>query len=129
MATFWTILANFIHFRKNPISLLRSKVHNLSICCFDSVQKFLVSVQLGGNCTDRFEPMMVYDKERRVNGFLANEGNEALYIQLTSKIRSEGWNGLKGYFNAYINLDGPKKVGRNIPIQINPIRILPVQSW
>lgn len=86
-------------------------------------------MQLGGNCTDRFEPMMVYDKERRVNGFLANEGNEALYIQLTSKIRSEGWNGLKGYFNAYINLDGPKKVGRNIPIQINPIRILPVQSW
>ena len=73
--------------------------------------------------------MTVYDKERRINGFLANEGNEALYIQLTSKIRSEGWNGLKGYFNAYINLDGPKKVGRNIPIQINPIRILPVQSW
>jgi len=64
--------------------------------------------------------LLVYDKKRSFQTYVGADQEPAFTI-LGKKVRDEGLNGLKGYFNARLANDGL--------VYINPTKLLPRQTW
>lgn len=68
-----------------------------------------------GNCS-----LLVYDKKRRFETFVGPDQQPA-FATLRAKVRDEGLNGCKGYFNARLAEDGL--------VYVNSASLLPTQPW
>lgn len=47
--------------------------------------------------------MMVYDAERKIQGFIQPAEQMREYSELSNIIQTSGFQGMKGYFNAYLD--------------------------
>ena len=74
------------------------------------------------------DPLVVYNKDKTCAGFIIKALNKDLYDELIDTVRSKGWKQVCAYFYAFIEKTA---VGNNndTVIQINPSRVLPVESW
>ena len=68
--------------------------------------------------------LCIYNKDKSFNIMMPYKGNSELYSQLSEKIRSEGYHGIKGYFHALLE-PGDKKANQ---FRINPENIF-VEPW
>ena len=87
---------------------------------------FVVKVQIPlkgfeGITVNETGTISIYNKDRSYTAYLEKEENEIVHKALMKEVQTNGVNGLKGYFYAY--LDSSNK------LSINPSRILPPETW
>ena len=82
-------------------------------------------------------PMMVYNKDKSFIGEISKNANAKNFDAIFNQIKKNGYMGAKGYFYA---INKPKSVdvggkkagnvkGKHVEVQINTIRMLPVENW
>jgi len=82
-------------------------------------------------------PMMVYNKDKSFIGEISKNTNAKNFDAIFNQIKKNGYMGAKGYFYA---INKPKSVdvggkkagnvkGKHVEVQINTIRMLPVENW
>ena len=69
-------------------------------------------------------PLCIYNKDRSFDIMMYYKGNAELHRQLSDKIRSEGYHGIKGYFHAILE-PGDLKANQ---FRINPENIF-IEPW
>ena len=94
----------------------------------------------GKQTIDVIAPIFVMNEDRTILGELKLRDNPFTHPQLIKIIKTKGWNGLFGFFNAICDPDennngtdgkGSSKQGqgKNTSILINVKQILPIRAW
>ena len=84
----------------------------------------MVKIQV--NQLDLSSGLLVYNKEKSLYIILNREGNESVHNELCERICSEGFQGIKGYFHAILEV---QEEGKKELLKINTVRIGPVEPW
>lgn len=95
----------------------------------------MVKVQVGMGDTGN-DPLLIYNKDKSLAGRLLRTMQEEAFDMLVDSIKKKGYKGLKGYFYAIyigeISKDGEMcKDGKPEAklLKINPVEILPLETW
>jgi len=80
--------------------------------------------------------LFVYNRDRSLCGYVHREGSEQVYDMLLRSIKEEGFMRRKGFYYAiYSGKEGHSKKEKNhnstpkVEIKINPVKILPLETW
>ena len=103
-------------------------------------EHFVVKIQ-GSLATDeevKFQkldeegPLLVRNKAGSLVGNLEQSENPSIHAELVAVLKEKGWKGIVGFFHAFY-LPGPAPRGTMmeniVELNINPTKILPVDSW
>ena len=92
--------------------------------------QFVVKVQvmecLGNHPTFGNQVLMVYNRDRSLQGYLSRVLDQELYDKLEEEVKKNGFKGAKGFFPAICTAE-TESGGFNL--EINPDNILPLEIW
>ena len=92
--------------------------------------QFVVKVQVmecwGNHPTLGNQSLMVYNRDRSLQGNLSRVLDQELYDKLEEEVKKNGFKGAKGFFPAICTAD-PESGEFNL--EINPDNILPLEIW
>ena len=92
--------------------------------------QFVVKVQVmecwGNHPTLGNRVLMVYNRDRSLQGYLSRVLDQELYDKLEEEVKKNGFKGAKGFFPAICTADA-ESGGFNL--EINPDNILPLEIW
>ena len=81
---------------------------------------------------DENAPLLVRNKAGSLVGNLEKTENPSIHAELVAVLKEKGWKGIVGFFHAFY-LPGPAPRGTMmeniVELNINPKKILPVDSW
>ena len=81
---------------------------------------------------DEKAPLLVRNKAGTLVGNLEKTENPSIHAELVAVLKEKGWKGIVGFFHAFY-LPGPAPRGTMmeniVELNINPKKILPVDSW
>ena len=81
---------------------------------------------------DENAPLLVRNKAGSLVGSLEKTENPSIHAELVAVLKEKGWKGIVGFFHAFY-LPGPAPRGTMmeniVELNINPKKILPVDSW
>ena len=81
---------------------------------------------------DENAPLLVRNKAGSLVGNLEKNENPSIHAELVAVLKEKGWKGIVGFFHAFY-LPGPAPRGTMmeniVELNINPKKILPVDSW
>ena len=81
---------------------------------------------------DENAPLLVKNKAGSLVGNLEKNENPSIHAELVAVLKEKGWKGIVGFFHAFY-LPGPAPRGTMmeniVELNINPKKILPVDSW
>ena len=81
---------------------------------------------------DKKAPLLVKNKAGSLVGNLEKTENPSIHAELVAVLKEKGWKGIVGFFHAFY-LPGPAPRGTMmeniVELNINPKKILPVDSW
>ena len=103
-------------------------------------EHFVVKIQ-GSLATDeevKFQkldeegPLLVRNKAGSLVGNLGKTENPSIHAELVAVLKEKGWKGIVGFFHAfYLPGQAPRgtMMENIVELNINPTKILPVDSW
>ena len=113
--------------------------HNISkkICVnkigdLPSKGHFVVKVQTTIGDSIGRDPLLIYNRDNSLCGKMHQEEQQKVFDMLVKRIWEGGYNGLKGYFYAIYSEtenSADRKTKAKVIININPVRILPLENW
>ena len=116
-------VATFTGMHGSSVSVAPEKNKNLKKEHF--VVKVQVPLSTGTGATlNNNGPLCIYNKDKSFNIMMFFKGNAELHRQLSDKIKSEGYHGIKGYFHAILE-PGDLKANQ---FRINP-EIIFIEPW
>ena len=81
---------------------------------------------------DENAPLLVRNKAGSLVGNLEKTENPSIHAELVAVLKEKGWKGIVGFFHAFY-LPGPAPRGTMVEniveLNINPQKMLPVDSW
>ena len=81
---------------------------------------------------DENAPLLVRNKAGSLVGNLEKTENPSIHAELVAVLKEKGWKGIVGFFHAFY-LPGPAPRGTMmeniVELNINPKKMLPVDSW
>ena len=81
---------------------------------------------------DENAPLLVRNKAGTLVGNLEKTENPSIHAELVAVLKEKGWKGIVGFFHAFY-LPGPAPRGTMVEniveLNINPQKMLPVDSW
>ena len=81
---------------------------------------------------DEKAPLLVRNKAGTLVGNLEKTENPSIHAELVAVLKEKGWKGIVGFFHAFY-LPGPAPRGTMVEniveLNINPQKMLPVDSW
>jgi len=102
---------------------MKGKEYILSPGSCSKKSHFVVKVQVPLKELRDESLLMIYNKDKSFLSQMGRDKNEKTFFELVDIIRSNGFQGVKGYFHAILDNESSKT------IKINTKRILPPQPW
>ena len=81
-----------------------------------------------GHKIDENHPLIIYNKDKSLVGFIIKELNAAIYRELVEAVKTKGWKGSHAFFYA-ITEKSESDNNNETNVKINTSRILTVESW